>query len=183
MYFPPVASPHMLRPFDPRQLGVWADPSEVVVYAVMGNRYAGPTLLVHTPTLMQRLAQLSPSITTLVFLDEPFPAHSTVERVDRMLDQFRAREVDALAGYVGATEALKRVDAGRALSSVDRSMVIAVSSPLVVSCAPLELALRELDDIPMWNCPFLLIARAGGSAGVFEDRLERETTRSEKDAE
>jgi hypothetical protein len=164
----------MLRPFDPRQLGLWADPDEVKVYAVMGNRYAGPTLLVHTPTLMRRMTELSESIETLVFLDEPLPSRSTIEKADQMLAQFARRNLDAIAGYVGSTEALKRVDAERVLTGVDRSMVIAVASPLIVSRAKLDEALRELDDIPQWDCPFLLVARVGGDVGVFEARLEQQ---------
>lgn len=162
----------MLRPFDPRQLGLWADPSELIVYAVMGNRYAGPTVLVHTPTLMRRLTELSKTVKTAVFLDEPFPTRTTLERVDQMLDQYSARELDALAGYVGATEALKRIHVDEVLSGVDRSTVISVASPLIISREKLKQALETNSVLPTWSCPFLLVAHAGGKAAVFEETFE-----------
>lgn len=138
-----------------------------MVFAVMGGRFAGPTLQVHAPTLLQRLAQLSPDIDTLVFVDGPFPDNATIERIDDMLEQFASQDIDALAGYVAATEAIKRVHGNQVLHGVDRSTLIAVKGPEIISREALVRAVDSMDSHP-WTCPLLLVARSGGRVARYE---------------
>jgi len=163
----------MLRPFGSRQLGLWGDREHVVVFAVMGGRFAGPTLQVHAPTLLQRLEQLSPDIDTLVFVDEPFPDSAMVERIDDMLEQFASQQVDALAAYVAATEAIKRVHGDQVLHGVDRSTLIAVKGPEIISREALVRAVDIMDSRP-WTCPLLLVARSGGRVARYQGPIMKD---------
>lgn len=133
-----------------------------MVFAVMGGRFAGPTALVHLPTLRQRLDSLPGYIETLAFIDEPVPDGATIGTVDDMIETFLDLGVDALAQYVPASEAIKRVTADRVSEAVDRSSLVAARAPEVVKRTALDRAVdRPL--VAQWVNPTAVIARTGGS--------------------
>lgn len=159
---PSMASPHMLRPYSSRQLSLVAGEGRVVVLAILGGRFAGPTALVHLPTLQQRLDSLPRYIETVAFIDEPVPDGAVIATVDDMIETFLDLDVDALAQYVPASEAVKRVSGDRISENVDRSSLVAVRAPEVLRRTALFEATRGPFD-GQWANPTALVAGAGGS--------------------
>lgn len=156
-----MVSPHLLRPFTSRQLSLVAGDGQVMVFAVLGGRFAGPTVLVHHPTLLHRMDTLPRHIRTVVFIDEPIPDAATVALVDDMIDLFEELDVDALAQHVPASEAVKRVHGRRILEGVDRSALAAVRAPEVIRRSALEQALHATAN--QWVSPTYLVAAGGGT--------------------
>ncbi|HEX7099289.1 MAG TPA: hypothetical protein VF377_08600 [Acidimicrobiia bacterium] len=156
-----MVSPHLLRPYTSRQLSLISGDGQVMVFAVLGGRFAGPTVLVHHPTLLHRMDTLPRHIRTVVFIDEPIPDAATVALVDDMVDVFEQLEVDALAQHVPASEAVKRVHGRLIQEGVDRSKLAAVRSPEVIRREALERALPTTSQ--QWVSPTYLVAASGGS--------------------
>ncbi|MFO7293578.1 MAG: hypothetical protein FWJ92_12045 [Actinomycetes bacterium] len=156
-----MVSPHLLRPYSSRQLSLLSGDGQVMVFAVLGGRYAGPTVLVHHPTLLHRMDTLPRHIRTVVFIDEPIPDAATVALVDDMVELFEQLDVDALAQHVPASEAVKRVRGSRILEGVDRSTLAAVRSPEVIRREALERAVYSTAE--QWVSPTHLVALSGGS--------------------
>jgi len=65
-----MSSPHLLRPFPSRQLGLIEGDDRVVVFGVLGGRRLGSTILVHSPTLLLRLDQLNDGVDLVVFVED-----------------------------------------------------------------------------------------------------------------
>lgn len=158
-----MSSPHLLRPFPARQLGLVEGDDRVLVFGVLGGRYSGPTPLAHLPTLRRRCAELNAQVEILVFVDEPQPDAATVARIDDMLAEFE--DGDALVCYQPATEAMKVIESGKVVRGVDRSSLLAVRSPEVVRRRALERAMEGATDT--WVNPTGLIADSGGDIRLF----------------
>src|SRR5690606_41466016 len=89
-----MVSPHLLRPYSSRQLSLLSGDGQVMVFAVLGGRYAGPTVLVHHPTLLHRMDTLPRHIRTVVFIDEIGRASCRERlRLARAAAAWRHREV------------------------------------------------------------------------------------------
>lgn len=156
-----MTSPHLLRPFSSRQLSLVAGDGQVMVFAVLGGRFAGPSVEVHVPTLIHRIQTLPRHIHTLVFVDEPVPDAAVVALVDDMVDEFLNTEVDVLCQQVAANEAVKRVTGDRVVEGIDRSALVAVRAPEVIRRDTLERAVAAVVD-RQWVNPTALVAGAGG---------------------
>lgn len=162
-----MSSPHLILPFTPAQLGLVAGDETTTVLAVTSGRFAGPTVLVHLPTALARLDWLSPEVEVIVFIDEPQPDPPTIGTVDDMLSVFPHIDTEALIHWVPSTEALKLESDGVIASGVDRSLVVSVRCPEVLSRQALEGALRSAGS-ETWVNPTNEVARAGGRVRLFE---------------
>jgi hypothetical protein len=162
-----MSSPHLLRPFPGRRLGLVEDDETVVVFAVLGGRYAGPTMLAHFPTLRRRINEISSEIKVVVFVDEPTPVSATVARIDEMLSVFD--DADAIVCFQRPTEALKEMAGRTVLRSVDRSELAAVVGPEVILRSSLDKALEQ-ECSALWVNPTALVAAIGGRIKLFSDR-------------
>ena len=156
----------MLRPFSSRQLHLVEGDGQVVVFSVLGDRYAGPSVMVHAPTLVHRVADLSPSITKVVFVDEPVPDPSTVSTIDDMIEAFEKMDADALVQYVTAMEAIKRVDGDDLAVGVDRSSLVSIRSPEVIDRLALDRAVSRITGAA-WVNATSLIAAIGGKIAIY----------------
>jgi hypothetical protein len=163
-------SPHLLRPFSPRQLCLVEGDDSVALFAVLGGRHAGPSVEVHVPTLLRRLADLAASIHTVVFFDQPVPDAATVSTINDMLGVFEGLEADALVQYVSATEAIKRVEAGFVVGGLDRATLVAVRCPEVIDRVVLVTACGALED-EQWINPTALVASAGAAIALYDGHL------------
>lgn len=163
-------SPHLLRPYSPRQLSLVEGGDAVALFAVMGGRYAGPSVEVHAPTLARRMADLSESIETVVFFDQPVPDGAMVSTIDDMLGHFDAVEADALVQFVPVTEAVKRVEREVVLEGMDRTSLVAVRCPEVIDRVVLAAAMGRIGD-ERWVNPTALIASAGATIALYDGQL------------
>lgn len=136
----------------------------VVVFGVLGGRYAGRSLLAHAPTLMRRIHELPDEIEVVVFIDEANPAPATVARIDDMLAVFEG--TDAMVCFQPATDAMKVVDGQVVVRGVDRSQLVALRAPEVMLRASLEKAL-ERGKVEQWVSPAGLVAAGGGRVKLF----------------
>lgn len=172
-----MSTPHLLRPYTANQLSLVHGDERVVVFGVAGGRYAGPSVMVHLPTLRSRIDWLAPAVETVVFSDEILPEPSTVSRIDDMLAVYPTLEVEALAQSLPATEALKQISNGIVARGVDRSAIAAVRSPEVTDRATLERGLAAADS-EGWASPTALASRAGGRVAFFEPSMVPEWLQS-----
>ncbi|MGD2102025.1 MAG: 2-C-methyl-D-erythritol 4-phosphate cytidylyltransferase, partial [Acidimicrobiia bacterium] len=131
-------------------------------------RYAGPSALVHAPTLIKRVSDLPSSVRTVVFFDEPVPDAATVATIDAMLAEFAKADTDVLAVGVTATEAVKRVDAnGTVLEGIDRGALVSIRCPEVIDRRALVDAVRDLTD-ELWVNPTRVVAARGGRVRLYD---------------
>ena len=163
---PIIMSLHMLRPFNSRQLHLVEGDGRVVVFSVLGDRYAGPSVMVHAPTLVHRVSNLAGSITKVVFVDEPIPDPSTVSIIDDMIATFEELEVDALVQCLTAMEAVKRVDGDYLVEGVDRSSLTSIRSPEVIDRLALDRAVSRVRGA-LWVNATALIAAIGGKIAIY----------------
>lgn len=171
-----MVSPHLLRPFSSRQLSLVSGDGRVTVFASLGGRWRGPTSEVHGPTLARRITDLPGDIDTVVFIDEPVPDGVTVGMIDDMVHAFDDHPADALVRFVPATEAVKRVDGVLVAEGIDRSRLVAVRSPEVISRAAMANAIDGLGD-RLWVNPTSLVAQSGGTVALYDHRQASATLR------
>ena len=160
-----MVSPHLLRPFSSRQLSLVAGDGRVLVFAVLGGRYAGSSLQVHVPTLAHRVEALPRHVDTVVFIDEPVPDGAMVAVIDDMVGEFVESDVDVLARYVPASEAVKRIDGDVVAEGIERSRLVTVRAPEVVRRSVVD-GLVEAAGDAMWVNPTAVIATSGGRVGL-----------------
>ena len=161
-----MVSPHLLRPFSSRQLSLVSGDGKVLVFAVLGGKFAGSSVQVHVPTLARRVEQMPHHIDTVVFIDEPVPDGAVVATIEEMLIEFEGSPADVLAHYVPATEAVKHVEADTVVEGIDRSSLVAVRSPEVIRRPALETAVDGVGDVA-WVNPTALVASAGAKVSLF----------------
>lgn len=161
-----IMSPHLLRPFNSRQLSLVEGDGRVVVFSVLGGRCAGPSVMVHAPTLVRRVSDLPRSIATVVFVDEPVPDASTVSTIDDMLAAYEGLDADVLVQYVAAMEAVKRVDGDELAEGIDRSSLVAIRCPEVTDRQALDQAVSRITE-ELWVSPTALVAAIGGKVALF----------------
>lgn len=142
----------------------------MVAFGVLGGRYAGPSVQVHAPTLIRRVNNLPKSIRTVAFFDEPVPDAATIATIDEMLAEFETVEADALAPFVPATEAVKRVDGGLVAEGINREALVAIRSPEVIDRKVLSDAVAHLGD-ELWINPTGLVADRGGKVVLYDRPL------------
>jgi len=136
------------------------------VFAVLGGKFAGPSVQVHVPTLARRVEQLPRDIHTVVFIDEPVPDGAIVATIEDMLSEFEQSPADVLAHYVPATEAVKRVESDTVVEGIDRSSLVSVRSPEVIRRAVLDRAVEKVGDLA-WVNPTALAAATGAAVSLF----------------
>ena len=137
-----------------------------MVFAVLGGRHVGPSLQVHVPTAARLLDRLPRHIEAVVFIDEPVPDAALISLIDDMVAEHEATGVDAVANFVPAVEAMKRVEDGRVLEGIDRSKLVSVRPPEVLTRRAMQDAIRSL-DAGLWVNPAALISRSGGSLRLY----------------
>ncbi len=169
-----MSSPHLLRPFPSRQLGLIEGHDRVVVFGVVGGRRLGSTMLVHSPTLLFRLEQLNDGVELVVFVEDSPPDAGTVATIDDMLAAFGPE--DGLVQFQVAAEAIKltKGDASRSQNSmgqhfidqgVDRSTLISFRPPEVLRASALVAAISK-PPTELWVNPAGLIAACGGTIAI-----------------
>ena len=126
----------LLRPLSARRLGLNDD--RVLVFGVLGGQRAGPTLLVHAPTLLAQLRQLPDDVERVVFAPGSSLDPTTVASINSMLSAMGLE--DGLVQFQTAAEAIKLTRAGNATEEapgpapmIDRSID---RSTLVLFCPP-----------------------------------------------
>ncbi|HSL24703.1 MAG TPA: hypothetical protein VLA54_00365 [Acidimicrobiia bacterium] len=163
-----MTSPHLLRPFPSRQLGLVEGDDRTMAFGVLGGRRAGVTVLVHVPTLLRRMNDLAPDIGVVVFFEDATPDAATVARIDDMLAALGAE--DGLVQFQMAAEAIKLREGDLLVRSVDRSQLVSFRPPEVLKRKALERAL-EPPPPDLWVDPAGLVAHAGGRIGLFPRRM------------
>jgi hypothetical protein len=161
-----MVSPHLLRPFSSRQLSLVSGDGKVLVFAVLGGKFAGSSVQVHVPTLARRVEQMPRHIDTVVFIDEPVPDGAVVATIEEMLIEFEGSPADVLAHYVPATEAVKHVELDTVVEGIDRSSLVAVRSPEIIRRPALERAVDGVGDVA-WVNPTALVASVGAKLSLF----------------
>lgn len=156
---------HLLRPFSFRQLSLVSGEGRVLVFAVLGGRYAGSAIQAHIPTLAYRVQQLPRHIDTVVFIDEPVPHGAVVAVIDDMVAEFSDLDVDVLTRYVAATEAVKRVEGSALREGIGRSTLVSVRMPVVVRRSALEQAVEQAGEA-LWVNPTALLTAAGATIAL-----------------
>lgn len=159
-----MTSPHLLRPFSARQLSLLDD--DVVTFAVLGGRFAGPSVQAHAPSLIRRITGLPHSIHTVVFIDVPVPDAAILATIDDMLAEFAQNPTDVLASYVPATEAVKRVEEGRIAEGITRNALVSIRCPEVISRRALSAGVDQLGD-RQWVNPTAIVAANGGKVRLY----------------
>ncbi len=160
-----MSSPHLLRPFPSQQLGLIEGGDRVVVFGVLGGRRLGSTVLVHAPTLVVRLHQLSDAVELVVFVEDSPPDAATVATIDDMLSAMGPE--DGLVQFHLAAEAVKltRDDAARSQHfvgpAIDRSTLVSFRPPEVLRAAALVAAMTTPPS-ELWVNPAGLVAASGG---------------------
>lgn len=161
-----MVGPQLVRSFSSRQLSLVAGHGRVVVFAVLGGRYVGPSLQVHIPTASRLLGQLPRHIDTVVFIDDPVPDAALISLIDDMIAERLTLDVDVVANYVPAVEAVKRVDGDRVREGIDRSKLVSVRPPEVLGRKAAQQAIEAIEG-RMWVNPAALVSTAGGSLALF----------------
>jgi hypothetical protein len=161
-----MSSPHLLRPFPSRQLGLIEGDERVVVFGVLGGRRLGSTILVHSPTLLLRLDQLNDGVELVVFVEDSPPDAAAVATIDDMLAAMGSE--DGLVQFQLAAEAIKltRGDASRSQHfighAIDRSTLVSFRPPEVLRAAALVAAVTKPPS-ELWVNPAGLVAASGGT--------------------
>jgi hypothetical protein len=174
-----MSSPHLLRPFPSRQLGLIEGDDRVVVFGVLGGRRLGSTILVHSPTLLLRLDQLNDGVELVVFVEDSPPDAATVATVDDMLAAMGSE--DGLVQFQVAAEAIKltKGDASRSQNlidqqfigqhfidlGIDRSTLVSFRPPEVLRTSALVAAVTK-PPTELWVNPAGLIVASGGTIAI-----------------
>lgn len=134
--------------------------------AVVGGRYAGPSVQINAALLAGQIGDLLPAIATIVFLDQPVPDGAAVDLIDSMVTALDHRQLDGLARGVAVTEAVKRVEGERVVEGIDRTRLAAVRCPEVIRRPVLAAAIAGIDGED-WINPMAVVAAAGGRIGIY----------------
>jgi 2-C-methyl-D-erythritol 4-phosphate cytidylyltransferase len=137
-----------------------------MVLSALGGRNLGPSLQVHAPTLISRVASTLARTDVVVFIDEPLPDAATVNVIESMLDEFGAE--CGLVRSVPATEAVKRLEGGVVAEGIDRSSLFSPRPPEIIRRACLDNAVMALTD-EQWVSPSALVLGHGGKIRTFDD--------------
>lgn len=125
----------------------------------------GPTVLVHSPTLVVRLHQLSDAVELVVFVEDSPPDAATVATIDDMLSSMGPEA--GLVQFHLAAEAVKltRDDAARSQRfvghAIDRSTLVSFRPPEVLRAAALAAAVSR-PPTELWVNPAGLVLASGG---------------------
>ncbi|HKY48952.1 MAG TPA: hypothetical protein VJQ79_13325 [Acidimicrobiia bacterium] len=164
-----MSSPHLLRPFPSQQLGLIEGGDRVVVFGVLGGRRLGSTVLVHSPTLVVRLHQLSDAVELVVFVEDSPPDAATVATIDDMLEAMGPE--DGIVQFHLAAEAVKLTRGDAAGSqpfvghAIDRSTLVSFRPPEVLRAAALVAAVTRPPS-ELWVNPAGLVAASGGVIAI-----------------
>ena len=164
-----MSSPHLLRPFPSQQLGLIEGGDRVVVFGVLGGRRLGSTVLVHSPTLVVRLHQLSDAVELAVFVEDSAPDAATVATIDDMLEAMGPE--DGIVQFHLAAEAVKLTRGDAAGSqpfvghAIDRSTLVSFRPPEVLRAAALVAAVTRPPS-ELWVNPAGLVAASGGVIAI-----------------
>jgi hypothetical protein len=165
-----MSSPHLLRPFPSRQLGLIEGDDRVVVFGVLGGRWLGSTILVHSPTLLLRLDQLTDEVELVVFVEDSPPDAATVATIDDMLAAMGSE--DGLVQVQVAAEAVKltRADASGSQQfigqGIDRSTLVSFRPPEVLRATSLVAAMTRPPS-ELWVNPAGLVVGNGGRIATY----------------
>lgn len=173
-----MTSPHLIRPFSARQLSLLDD--DVVTFAVLGGRFAGPSVQAHAPSLIRRVSALPPSIHTVVFIDVPVPDAAILATIDDMIAHFDRSSADVLASHLPATEAVKRVEGDLIVEGIPRNTLVSIRCPEVIDREALSSAMQALGD-RQWVNPTAAVAADGGTVRLYDRPLVPRTRRGSSD--
>lgn len=137
-----------------------------MVVSALGSQHLEPSLHVHVPTLISRVASTLASTDVVVFIDEPLPDAATVHVIESMLDEFGSE--CGLVRSVAATEAVKRLEGGVVAEGIDRSSLFSPRPPEIIRRACLDNAVMSLTD-EQWVSPSALVLSHGGRIRTFDD--------------
>lgn len=148
-----------LQPVSAADVGLSADDAEQVVGFSVPVDSRRAALKVQAGELLSELADLPATIAIIVFLDDT--ATATDVSIQRMVKNFRNLEVDALIPPIPATEAVKRIQNGFVVESINRATLNLLRTPEIVDRRALEQALVNVDGSQLVN-PTELVASSGG---------------------
>jgi hypothetical protein len=125
------------------------------------------TMRIDIAELRRHLARFGDEIERLVFVAEPTSDPAVQRLVLAMLERFRSEDADALIAIVPVAEAVKQVRDGVVRAGLDRTNIVAVAGPEIVSRAAL---VSELDgpDLEPQIDPAALVARNGGRVALYD---------------
>ena len=177
-----MASPDLLRVIPSRKLGLSADNDRVVVFGVLGGRWLGPTILVHSPTLLLRLDQVADAVDLVAFVeDSSFDAANVATITDMLavmgsedgLVQFQvpaeAMKLTRAAGSRDGTPPTDGVAPGSPVfirHGIDRSKLVSFRPPEVLRASALVSAVK-IPPSELWVNPAGLIAARGGRIETY----------------
>jgi hypothetical protein len=165
-------SPHLLRPYSPRQLGLVEGNERLMVFASMSPYTAGPSLVVHAPTLSRRLAELPHLVEVVAFIGGPVPDLPMLAHLDDMVGYFEQIDTDCLVDYVAVTEAIKEVEGDRVVRGIPRGPLVSFRPPEVMTRPSIEAALDK-STLQAWVDPASLVVAAAGRITLYPWELSR----------
>ena len=127
-------------------------------------------MLVHSPTLLLRLQQLSEAVEVVVFVEDSPPDAATIATVKDMLAAMGPE--DGLVQFQVVAEAIKlaRDDAARSQRfvdhAIDRSTLVSFRPPEVLRAAVLVAAVAKT-PAELWVNPAGLVAANGGIIATY----------------
>lgn len=146
------------------------------MFGVLGGRRLGPTILVHSPTLLLRLDQLADDVELVAFVEDSPPDAATIATIDDMVATISAED-DGLVRFQMAAEAIKLTGeefpggtaAGPALlitGGIDRSTLVSFRPPELLRAFALVAAVaRPPSDL--WVNPAGLVVANGGRIDLY----------------
>jgi len=175
-----MSSSDLLRMIPSRELGLSADNDRVVVFGVLGGKRLGPTILVHAPTLLLRLDQLTDVVKVVVFVEDSSLDAAIVATINDMLAAMGSE--DGLVQFEVPAEAMKLTRAPASVDrppttniagshvfirhGIDRSKLVSFRPPEVLRASAL-LAAVTIPLSELWVNPAGLIAARGGRIETF----------------
>jgi hypothetical protein len=172
-----MSSSDLLRVIPSQELGLSADIDRVIVFGVGGGRKLGPTILVHSPTLLLRLDQLTDAVDVVVFVEDSPLEPAFVATINDMLSAMGSE--DGLVQFQIPAEAMKLTrDQGSKSNDVspgslvfishgvDRSKLVSLRPPEVLRATALIAAVK-IPPSELWVNPAGLIAARGGRIETY----------------
>lgn len=165
-----MSSPDLLRPFPSHQFDLIEGGDRVVVFAVLGERRMGSTILVHSPTLLLRLEQLTGDVEVVVFVEDSPPDPATIATINDMLASLGSE--DGLVQFQVPAEAIKLVKEPASTAQpligqgIDRSTLVSFCPPEVLRAAALAAAVAT-PPTELWVNPAGLVANNGGRIATY----------------
>lgn len=149
---------HTLSPVPAASLGLAGPVADGVAGLSSASIEPSTSLRFAAGELARAVIALPSSVTVIVFCGPDQIGDTTIAD---MVERVREPDVRAVARSVDATQAIKRVNAGVVIESVDRRTVRPLRPPEVVDRAALTAALGRVDAAELVNPTELVVGEGG----------------------